>query len=81
MICCVIFLQGCSQEQEVKKEMINMETALLAATEKNETNTVISLLKQGANVNIPDNDGVTPLEHARAHHFEEIEKILLEGRK
>ena len=28
------FLQGCSQEQEVKKEMTNMETALLAATEK-----------------------------------------------
>ncbi|MDA1761542.1 ankyrin repeat domain-containing protein [Bacillus cereus] len=114
MICCVIFLQGCSQKQEVKKEMTNMETALLAATEKNETNTVISLLKQGANINatdnqgrtplmiatykndvktaralitagadinIPDNDGVTPLEHARAHHFEEIEKILLEGNK
>lgn len=34
MICCVIFLQGCSQEQEVKKEMTNMETALLAPTEK-----------------------------------------------
>ncbi|OOR11350.1 hypothetical protein BW897_17935 [Bacillus cereus] len=186
MICCVIFLQGCSQEQEVKKEMTNMETALLTATEKQETNTVISLLKKGADVNIqddmknnpflyagaegyfdilkltidagadpsltnryggtalipasehgyidvikelltrttidvnhvnnlgwtalmeaivlsngnetqqqviqlliehgadvniPDNDGVTPLEHARAHNFEEIEKILLEGRK
>ncbi|MCC2326482.1 hypothetical protein CN556_20265 [Bacillus wiedmannii] len=64
MLCCVIFLQGCSQEQEVKKEMTSMETAL-----------------HGADVNIPDNDGVTPLEHARAHTFEEIEKILLEGRK
>ncbi len=31
-----------------------METALLAATEKNETNTVISLLKQGANINATD---------------------------
>lgn len=59
-----IFLQGYSQEQEVKKEMTSMATAL-----------------HGADVNIPDNDGVTPLEHARAHNFEEIEKILLEGRK
>lgn len=65
MIFCLIFLQSCSQqEQEVKKEMTNMETAL-----------------HGADINIPDNDGVTPLEHARAHHFEEIEKILLEGNK
>ncbi|KPU58183.1 hypothetical protein COE81_27810 [Bacillus wiedmannii] len=64
MICCVIFLQGCSQEQEVKKEMTSMETAL-----------------HGGDVNIPGNDGVTPLEHARAHNFEEIEKILLEGNK
>lgn len=52
MICCVIFLQGCSQEQEVKKEMTNMKTALLTATEKQETNTVISLLKKGADINI-----------------------------
>ncbi|PFV71976.1 hypothetical protein COL05_27055 [Bacillus sp. AFS059628] len=65
MIFCLMFLQSCSQqEQEVKKEMTNMETAL-----------------HGADINIPDNDGVTPLEHARAHHFEEIEKILLEGNK
>lgn len=58
MICCVIFLQGCSQEQVIRL-----------------------LIEHGADINIPDNDGVTPLEHARAHHFEEIEKILLEGHK
>ncbi|MBE7120370.1 hypothetical protein FT638_10445 [Bacillus cereus] len=32
-------------------------------------------------VSIPDNDGVTPLQHARAHNFAEIAKILLEERK
>ena len=37
-----------------------METALLTATEKQETNTVISLLKK-ADINITDNKGRTLL--------------------
>lgn len=79
MICCVIFLQGCSQEQEVKKEMTNMETALLAATEKNETNTVISLLKQGANINATDNQGRTPLMIATYKNDVKTAKALIEA--
>src|SRR5688500_672158 len=35
------------------------------------------LVDHGANINIPDNDGITPLEHARARGFREIEQILL----
>ncbi len=79
MICCVIFLQGCSQEQEVKKEMTNMETALLAATEKNETNTVISLLKKGANINAMDNQGRTPLMIATYKNDVKTAKALIEA--
>ncbi|MEC3468715.1 ankyrin repeat domain-containing protein [Bacillus tropicus] len=79
MICCVIFLQGCSQEQEVKKEMINMETALLTATEKQETNTVISLLKKGADINITDNKGRTPLMIATYKNDVKTAKALIEA--
>src|SRR5687768_8890573 len=35
------------------------------------------LVDHGANINIPDNNGITPLEHARARGFREIEQILL----
>ncbi|RDU35699.1 hypothetical protein DRW41_16275 [Neobacillus piezotolerans] len=37
------------------------------------------LIKHGADVNIPDGDGVTPLTHARNKGFKEIEKILVEA--
>jgi hypothetical protein len=30
----------------------------------------------GADVKVPDKDGVTPLEHARSRGFTEIERIL-----
>jgi len=35
------------------------------------------LLDHGADVNIADKDGVTPLQHARQRRFREIEQILL----
>lgn len=35
------------------------------------------LVDHGANINIPDKDSVTALEHAQARGFEEIERILL----
>ncbi|MEC1156020.1 ankyrin repeat domain-containing protein [Cytobacillus horneckiae] len=57
-------------------------TALLEAIILNDGNetqqqTVQLLIDYGADVNIPDNDNVTPLQHARAKGFKEIEKILL----
>ncbi|MBJ8050780.1 ankyrin repeat domain-containing protein [Bacillus cereus] len=79
MICCVIFLQGCSQEQGVKKEMKNMETALLTATEKQEMKTVISLLKRGADINITDNKGRTPLMIATYKNDVKTAKALIDA--
>ena len=35
------------------------------------------LVDHGANINIPDKDGVTPLMHTQARGFKEIERILL----
>jgi ankyrin repeat protein len=35
------------------------------------------LIKAGADVNLADGKGVTPLQHARSHGYGEIEKLLL----
>ncbi|WP_409270056.1 ankyrin repeat domain-containing protein [Neobacillus sp. SCS-31] len=37
------------------------------------------LIDHGADVNIPDGDGVTPLEHTREKGFKEIEKMLVKA--
>lgn len=79
MICCVFFLQGCTQEQEPKKEMKNMEEQLLTATEKKETATVISLLRQGTNINVTDNKGRTPIMIATYGNDVKTAKILLDA--
>lgn len=35
------------------------------------------LLKAGANPNLADKDGITPLQRARTRGYREIEKLLL----
>lgn len=37
------------------------------------------LIEHGADVNIPDKDGVTPLQHARQRDFAEIERLLIQA--
>nr|WP_263325217.1 ankyrin repeat domain-containing protein [Neobacillus sp. Marseille-Q6967] len=59
-------------------------TALLEAIILNNGNekqkqTVQLLIDHGADVNIPDNNNVTPLEHAHKEGFKEIEQILLQA--
>lgn len=58
-----------------------MEAIVLSNGNETQQQVIRLLIEHGADINIPDNDGVTPLEHARAHHFKEIEKILLEEHK
>lgn len=57
-------------------------TALMEAIVLNNGNptqqTVVQLLiDHGADVNIPDNNNVTPLQHAKKQGFKEIENILI----
>nr|WP_145415108.1 ankyrin repeat domain-containing protein [Paenibacillus xylanexedens] len=59
-------------------------TALLEAIILNDGNerqqeTIELLIHHGADVNLADGDGVTPLRHARAKDFKEIEAILLQA--
>lgn len=57
-------------------------TALLEAIILNDGNerqqeTIELLIRHGADVNLADGDGVSPLRHARAKGFKEIEEILI----
>lgn len=59
-------------------------TALLEAIILNNGNnvqqqTVQLLIEYGADVNIPDDNHVTPLQHARKKGFKEIEQLLLDA--
>ena len=59
-------------------------TALLEAIELSDggprhQQIVQLLVDHGADVNIPDKHGVTPLRHARDRRFQEIERILVQA--
>jgi ankyrin repeat protein len=53
-----------------------MESIVLGNGGKNHTATLDALVKAGANVNIPDRAGITPLGHARSRRYAEMIKIL-----
>lgn len=56
-----------------------MEAIILSDGGKRQQETIKLLINHGANVNIPDSDGITPLQHAVDRGFTEIRKILLEA--
>ncbi|KFN03601.1 ankyrin repeat domain-containing protein [Bacillus clarus] len=58
-----------------------MEAIVLSNGDETQQQVIRLLIEHGADVNIPDHDGVTPLQHARTHNFKVIEKILLEVSK
>ena len=53
-----------------------IEAVILGDGGRNHIATVEALVKAGANPNITDRNGVTPLGHARARNYSEIIKIL-----
>ncbi|GHH98862.1 hypothetical protein AM1BK_24050 [Neobacillus kokaensis] len=56
-----------------------LEAIILNNGDDKQQQTVQLLIEHGADVNIPDNNKVTPLQHARKKGFKEIEKILLKA--
>jgi len=50
--------------------------ALVAAAYRNNLEIVDLLIAAGADVNLPDKDGVTPLAHAKNKKYTEIINIL-----
>ncbi|WP_028391145.1 ankyrin repeat domain-containing protein [Bacillus cihuensis] len=56
-----------------------LEAIILNNGDEKQQQTVQLLLEHGADLNIPDNDKVTPLQHAREKGFKEIEKILIKA--
>lgn len=56
-----------------------IEAIILNDGSKNQQQTVQLLIDHGADVNIPDNNNVTPLQHAQEKGFKEIEQILLQA--
>lgn len=53
-----------------------LEAVILGEGGKKQQQSVLMLLQRGANPNIPDKDGVTPLEHAEKLGYKEIQALL-----
>jgi uncharacterized protein len=53
-----------------------MESIVLGDGGKRHTETLRALVAAGANVNIPDRAGITPLAHARGRGYKEMAQIL-----
>lgn len=56
-----------------------LEAVILGNGDENYQQIVQLLVDHGADVNISDKDGVTPLEHAKRRGFKELERILKEA--
>lgn len=56
-----------------------LEAIILSDGSEKQQQTVQLLIEHGADVNIPDNENVTPLQHAREAGFKEIEQMLLKA--
>ncbi len=73
-------------ETEIEVDHVNelgwtalLEAIILGDGEERHTQVVSLLVDAGANVNLADGEGVTPLAHAQASGYEEIAEILSAG--
>jgi ankyrin repeat protein len=56
-----------------------LEAIILSDGGENHQQIIRLLIDHGADVHIPDHNGVSPLQHARQRGFQAIEQILLEA--
>jgi ankyrin repeat protein len=56
-----------------------MEAIVLNNGGKKQQEKIKLLIEHGADMNIPDSEGVTPLQHVNERNFAAIEKILLQA--
>lgn len=56
-----------------------MEAIILGTTGETQIAIVNVLIKAGADVNIPDNDGITPLRHAKKRGMKTIAQLLMDA--
>ncbi len=56
-----------------------MEAIILNNGNKTQQQVIQHLIDHGADVNIPDHDQVTPLQHAQERDFTEVEEILIKA--
>ncbi|MGG4467092.1 ankyrin repeat domain-containing protein [Paenibacillus alvei] len=56
-----------------------LEAIVLSDGGEHQQETIQLLIKHGADVNIPDSNGVTPLQHAKELGFTEIKDILIDA--
>ncbi|PGL67097.1 ankyrin repeat domain-containing protein [Bacillus sp. AFS055030] len=56
-----------------------LEVILLNDGNEKQQQTVQLLIENGADVNLPDRENVSPIQHARKRGFKEIEEILLKA--
>jgi uncharacterized protein len=56
-----------------------LEAIILNDGGKKQQQTIKLLIEHGADVNIPDGNNVTPLQHASERGFNEIEQILMDA--
>lgn len=61
------------------KQKMNSNEQLILAAERKETENISRLIESGADVNLSDKNGVSPLQHAREKGFKEIEQMLIQA--